>query len=163
MSTRHVAFGVQGGDIMRERLVLTLAFSIVAASASATQAETSTAAGMLSGLSGYTASVGNSLKAMIATLDHRIAAMGLRPSTSSVADLPPIAVVKFSTTNTDGNPVPCELTLAKMRAVLASVAPSSSNKARFEDLKSRGIERCRANDDAQANAYLSEALGMIGR
>jgi hypothetical protein len=77
--------------------------------------------------------------------------------------LPPMAVVKFSTTNTDGKPVPCELTLAKMRAVLASVAPSSSNKARFEYLKSRGIERCHANDDQQANAYLSEALGMVGR
>ena len=114
----------------------------------------------LGNLSSYGASVTNSLRAMLTPLSdtftpHAPAASG--------ADLPPIAVVKFSTTNTDGNPVPCELTLAKLRAVMASFPPSATDKARFEYLKNRGMERCRASDDRQANAYLSEALGMVGR
>ncbi|HEY9211556.1 MAG TPA: hypothetical protein VIQ29_01740 [Ancylobacter sp.] len=77
--------------------------------------------------------------------------------------VPPIAVARFSTLNTDGTPVPCELTLAKMRGVLATSTPSGANKAKFEDLRRRGIERCKANDDKRANDLLAEALGMVGR
>ena len=149
---------------MRERL-LSLAFvalPILIASAPAARAESATATG-LGVLSSYRISVENTLKGMFATLDRQIDALTPRPATSSSPTLPPIAVVKFSTTNTDGNPVPCELTLAKLRAVLASTAPSAADKARFESLQKRGMERCQANDDRQANAYLSEALGMVGR
>lgn len=76
--------------------------------------------------------------------------------------LPPVAVVRFSTVNTDGTPVPCGLTLAKLRGVMAWAAPSRHNAARFKELQSRGIERCNANDDKRANDLLAEALGMIG-
>jgi len=84
-----------------------------------------------------------------------------RPPLSPI--FPPIAVVRFSTLNTDGTPVPCQLTLAKMQGVLATSAPSAANKARFDDLRRRGIERCNANDDVRANAFLAEALGMVER
>jgi len=150
---------------MRERLpaLALVAISIVMTTASMAQAESATATGVLSGLSSYGATVGTTLKAMLVTLDRRIGAINLLPSISSDPAVPPVAVVKFSTTNTDGNPVPCELTLAKLRAVEASSPPSAADKARFESLQRRGIERCHANDDKQANAYLSEALGMVGR
>ena len=88
--------------------------------------------------------------------------LGLLRFPGLAAILPPVAVVKFSTVNTDGTPVPCGLTLAKLRGVLAYAAPSRANTARFKDLQSRGIERCNANDDRRANDLLAEALGMIG-
>jgi hypothetical protein len=92
------------------------------------------------------------LNALLVVLDSKGTTPGAAPAVNA----------KFSVTNPDGSPVPCEVTLQKLRDITASVAPASADQAKFDTLKNKGIERCNADDDQRANGFFMEALALVG-
>jgi hypothetical protein len=74
----------------------------------------------------------------------------------------PIEVAAVTTT-TDGNgrPLACEDMLAKVRTAAAAAAPAAADKAKFDELQSKGIERCNADDDKRADDFFGQALDLI--
>jgi hypothetical protein len=74
----------------------------------------------------------------------------------------PIKVAAVTTT-TDGNgrPLACEDMLAKVRTAAAAAAPAAADKAKFDELQSKGIERCNADDDKRADDFFGQALDLI--
>ena len=59
--------------------------------------------------------------------------------------------------------VPCEQALNDVKAALKSAKLTDAVKAKFTDLENKGIERCKADDDARADAFFAEALAIIGK
>ena len=61
------------------------------------------------------------------------------------------------------DPVPCEDMLADVKAALQSATLSDADKAKVENLESQGLERCKADDDAGADALFAQALAVMGK
>ncbi len=40
---------------------------------------------------------------------------------------------------------------------------SDANKAAYEDLKTKGIERCNADDDKRADDFFKQAMDLLGK
>lgn len=59
--------------------------------------------------------------------------------------------------------VPCEDMLAELRAAKATVTLSDDVKAEVEALEAKGVERCNADDDRRADAFLAEAMKAMGK
>ena len=59
--------------------------------------------------------------------------------------------------------VPCEQVLNDVKAALKTAKLKDADKAKFTDLENKGIERCKADDDARADAFFAQALGIIGK
>ena len=60
-------------------------------------------------------------------------------------------------------PVPCEKMLGDVKAALNSAKLSDTDKAKVADLQSKGIERCKADDDARADGFFTQALALMGK
>ena len=60
-------------------------------------------------------------------------------------------------------PVPCEKMLSDLRAALAAAKLGDADKAKVADLQSKGIERCKADDDAHADGFFTQALTLMGK
>jgi hypothetical protein len=60
-------------------------------------------------------------------------------------------------------PVPCEKMLNDVRAALAAAKLSDADKAKVVDLENKGIERCKADDDAHADEFFAAALKALGK
>jgi 2-methylisocitrate lyase-like PEP mutase family enzyme len=60
-------------------------------------------------------------------------------------------------------PVPCENMLKDVKAAARDPKLAAMDKPKFDDLQSRGIERCKADDDAGADALFTEALKLVGK
>jgi hypothetical protein len=78
----------------------------------------------------------------------------------ATAAAPSTTTTKFSITNPDGSPVPCEVTLKEVRDFNATATPS--DQARFDELLNKGIERCNADDDKRADVFFADALALMG-
>ncbi len=61
------------------------------------------------------------------------------------------------------DPVPCEQALNDLKAAVASSTSSDADKAKAADLESQGIERCKADDDAGADALFADAMKLLGK
>jgi 2-methylisocitrate lyase-like PEP mutase family enzyme len=61
------------------------------------------------------------------------------------------------------DPVPCEQTLSDLKAAASSATLSDADKAKVADLENQGIERCKADDDAGADALFAEATKVMGK
>jgi len=59
--------------------------------------------------------------------------------------------------------VPCEDMLADLKAAIQTATLSEADMAKVNDLESQGLERCKADDDAGADALFTEALAVIGK
>lgn len=59
--------------------------------------------------------------------------------------------------------VPCEVMLKDMRAAKASAKLSDADMAKVNDLETKGVERCNADDDARSDAFLTEAMKIMGK
>lgn len=59
--------------------------------------------------------------------------------------------------------VPCEDMLKQLRDKEAATPVSDADKAAFEDLKAKGIERCNADDDKRADDFFTQAMALIGK
>jgi 2-methylisocitrate lyase-like PEP mutase family enzyme len=60
-------------------------------------------------------------------------------------------------------PVLCENMLKEVKAAAKDPKHAAFDKAKFDDLQSKGIERCKADDDAGADALFTEALKLAGK
>jgi len=60
-------------------------------------------------------------------------------------------------------PVPCETQLKKVDAALQSPKLGADVKAKATALRDKGLERCKADDDARADAFFAEALKTMGK
>ena len=60
-------------------------------------------------------------------------------------------------------PVPCEKMLNDARAAIKSAKLADADKAKANDLMNKGIERCKADDDAGADAFFAEILKLAGK
>lgn len=59
--------------------------------------------------------------------------------------------------------VPCEEMLKDMRAAKASAKLSDADMAKVNDLETKAVERCNADDDARSDAFLTEAMKIMGK
>jgi 2-methylisocitrate lyase-like PEP mutase family enzyme len=60
-------------------------------------------------------------------------------------------------------PVPCENMLKDLRAAQTSSKLNKADQAKVDDLQARGLERCKADDDAGADALFAEAMKVLGK
>jgi hypothetical protein len=60
-------------------------------------------------------------------------------------------------------PAPCENMLEQVRSALAAAKLSDAEKAKVVDLQSKGVERCKADDDAHADEFFTQALKALGK
>jgi len=60
-------------------------------------------------------------------------------------------------------PVPCEQMLNDVKSALASAKLNDADKAKVADLQKKGIERCKADDDARADELFKQALALMGK
>lgn len=61
------------------------------------------------------------------------------------------------------SPVPCEQMLKQVNAAEKSAKVSDTDKKQVADLKSQGLERCKADDDAGADSFFAQALKVMGK
>ena len=60
-------------------------------------------------------------------------------------------------------PAPCEKMLNDVRAALGASKLADAEKAKIVDLQNKGIERCKADDDAHADEFFAAALKAMGK
>ena len=60
-------------------------------------------------------------------------------------------------------PVPCEKMLDSVRTALAAAKLGDAEKAKVVELENKGIERCKADDDAHADEFFAEAMKALGK
>ena len=59
--------------------------------------------------------------------------------------------------------VPCEEMLKDMRAAKATATLSAADAQKVEDLETKAVERCNADDDARSDTFLTEAMAIMGK
>lgn len=59
--------------------------------------------------------------------------------------------------------VPCEDMLKDMRAAKASATLNDADKAKVEELETKAVERCNADDDTHSDAFLAKAMTLLGK
>jgi hypothetical protein len=99
---------------------------------------------------------------VVPALDNLIAVLGNPATPNSVAvaaDAKPV----FSLTNADGSPVPCETALEEVRRASSTRTISADDKAKFDELQTKGIERCNADDDKRADGLFGQALDVLNK
>lgn len=57
--------------------------------------------------------------------------------------------------------VPCEDSLVALNDALAKATLSDTDAKAVADLKAKGEERCKAEDDRRANGFFNDALAII--
>jgi len=60
-------------------------------------------------------------------------------------------------------PVPCENALATLKTVTTGAKLNGADKAKVADLTTKGLERCKADDDQGADDYFAEAMKLLGK
>lgn len=61
------------------------------------------------------------------------------------------------------DPVPCEDMLAKVKEAAKTAQLTDADKAKVADLQDQGIERCKADDDKNADDLFTQALKIMGQ
>ena len=59
--------------------------------------------------------------------------------------------------------MPCETALEEVRRVRQTRNLSADDKAKFDELQTKGIERCNADDDKRADEFFAQALDILGK
>lgn len=67
-----------------------------------------------------------------------------------------------SLAQTATDPVPCEQKLGDVNAAMKATKATDTEKAMAADLKGKGLERCKADDDVGADAFFDQALQVLG-
>ena len=60
-------------------------------------------------------------------------------------------------------PASCEEMLQKVKDAVASASVAADVKAQVSALQDKGIERCKADDDARADKFFGDALMLMGK
>jgi hypothetical protein len=58
---------------------------------------------------------------------------------------------------------PCEDMLKSMRQAKASAQLTPADKQKVDTLEAKAVERCNADDDARSDAFLAEAMKVMGK
>ena len=53
--------------------------------------------------------------------------------------------------------------LKDMRAAKATATLNDADKAKVDELEAKAVERCNADDDARSDAFLTEAMKIMGK
>jgi hypothetical protein len=99
-----------------------------------------------------------SAEVAVPAIEQLVAVLGSPSAPAAGAVVTPTA---FSMTNADGSPVPCEVALEEVRKVAATKTLAGAAKAKFEELQTKGIERCNADDDKRADGFFGDALTIL--
>ncbi|MBY2925578.1 hypothetical protein [Rhizobium leguminosarum] len=59
--------------------------------------------------------------------------------------------------------VPCEEMLKTMRDTKMSAKLSDADMAKVNDLETKAVERCNADDDTRSDKFLAEAMKIMGK
>jgi hypothetical protein len=59
--------------------------------------------------------------------------------------------------------VPCEDMLKQMRDAKKSTQIADADMKKVNDLETRAVERCNADDDARSDKFLAEAMKIMGK
>lgn len=86
---------------------------------------------------------------------HKLALLALSSCT--------VAGFLAATPASAAEPVPCEKMLKDVKAAMKTAKLSDADKAKATDLQSQGVERCKADDDAGADALFAQALKVMGK
>jgi len=100
------------------------------------------------------AGVEAALTALLSELDN--------PGGGTLAAAPPVGVAGasgFAMTNADGSPLPCEVALKTLRDAAGGRTPS--DKAGYDTLMGKGLDRCNADDDKRADAFFADAFALL--
>jgi hypothetical protein len=73
-----------------------------------------------------------------------------------------IAVVK-SVASASAATAPCEDTLQTLRSAEAAAKLCDADKTRVSELETKGIERCKADDDKRADDFFAQAMKVLGK
>ena len=63
-------------------------------------------------------------------------------------------------TDANGHPIPCETMLGKLRTALSDGSIAGSGTSKANDLQSKALERCNADDDTHADQFTAQALAL---
>ena len=58
---------------------------------------------------------------------------------------------------------PCEDVLKEMRATKTSANLTPDNRSKVDALEAKAVERCNADDDKRADAFLQDAMTLMGK
>ncbi|MGY5802045.1 hypothetical protein [Rhizobium hainanense] len=58
---------------------------------------------------------------------------------------------------------PCEDVLKEMRTAKGSANLTADVKTKVDALEAKAVERCNADDDKRANAFLQQAMALMGK
>ncbi len=73
------------------------------------------------------------------------------------------AAAPLSVSNARAATVPCEDMLKDMRAAKAAASLSETDMAKVNDLETKAVERCNADDDARSDGFLTDAMKIMGK
>lgn len=59
--------------------------------------------------------------------------------------------------------VPCEETLKDVRAARTDAKLSDADTVKVDELITKGVDRCNADDDTRANDFFKEAMTAMGK
>lgn len=59
--------------------------------------------------------------------------------------------------------VPCEETLKDVRAARTAAKLSDADTTKVDDLITKGVDRCNADDDNRANDFFKDAMTAMGK
>ncbi|MDQ0318454.1 hypothetical protein QO002_000592 [Pararhizobium capsulatum DSM 1112] len=74
-----------------------------------------------------------------------------------------IAGAPLSLSGAQAANVPCEEMLKEMRAAKQTTSLSNADMAKVNDLETKAVERCNADDDARSDGFLTEAMTIMGK
>lgn len=60
-------------------------------------------------------------------------------------------------------PVPCEKALATLKTATAAASLNGADKTKVADLTTKGLERCKADDDQGADDFFAQAMKLLGK
>ncbi|WP_320202020.1 hypothetical protein RMR16_023615 (plasmid) [Agrobacterium sp. rho-13.3] len=59
--------------------------------------------------------------------------------------------------------VPCEEMLKDMRAAKTTAKLSDADMAKVNELETKAVERCNADDDVRSDQFLTDAMKIMGK
>jgi hypothetical protein len=72
-----------------------------------------------------------------------------------------VLLVGAASVAADAATVPCEDMLKQLRDAEKTASLNDADKAAAAELKSKGIERCNADDDKRADEFFADALKIV--
>lgn len=108
-----------------------------------------------------TAGVTATLAALSAALAEPIPGGAPTPAAASSAGLMALPDGTYATTDANGHNIPCEDFVAAVQAAQAASTLAPADQANADDFQAKGTERCNADDDARADAFLAQALTLL--